>query len=139
MKRVMKYGFVMVALCVSAIATYAQQDGKGDKIESLRIAFISQRLSLTPEEAQKFWPIYNSYRAEVEALRKNFKGTPESKPTADQSLDFEQKKLDLKKKYKVQFDAAIGKTKVDQLYALEREFYQKLKEAKDQREGHGGK
>lgn len=144
MKRVMKYGFLMLAVCISTLATYAGEDpfqegGKGDKIESLRIAFISQHLNLTPEEAQKFWPVYNAYRADMETLRKNFKMGPEGpQPTADQSLDFDQKKLDLKKKYKVQFEAAIGKQKVDQLYNLEREFYQKLKELRDKREGGQG-
>lgn len=125
--------------------TYAQQGpppggrDKGEKIEALRIAFISERLNLTPAEAQSFWPIYNQYRADMDVLRKNFKQGPDVKLTAEQQLDFEQKKLDLKKKYKGQFEGALGKAKVDQLYNLENEFHQKLKELRDQRQQqHGG-
>jgi len=32
---------------------------KQQEIEALKIAFISKELELTPEEAQKFWPVYN--------------------------------------------------------------------------------
>ncbi len=116
-----------------------QGDSKGDKIEALRIAFISQRLNLTPEEAQKFWPVYNQYHNDLKTLRDNF-GMGPGKPslTAEQSLDFEQKKLDLKKKYKAQFEAVIGKEKVNILYNLEEEFRQKLKELREERQERKG-
>ena len=106
-----------------------------DKIEALRIAFISQQLNLTPEEAQKFWPVYNAYRSESEGLHKSYP----PQPTADQQLESEQKKLDLKKKYKPQFEAALGTEKLNQLYNLERKFQEKLKEIREQRQQqHGG-
>jgi hypothetical protein len=140
--------FAMLLLMVSAIAlkSFAEEeilwqgpDGKGDKIEALRIAFISQRLNLTPDEAQKFWPIYNQYTADLKKLRDNF-GIGPGKPqlTAEQSLDFEQKKLDLKKSYKTKFEVVLGKEKVNTLYALEEEFKQKLKEMRDERGQHKG-
>lgn len=109
-------------------------DSKGDRIEALRIAFISQQLNLTPQEAQNFWPVYNQYRGDLETLRKNFKHSPETPLTAEQQIDLEQKRLDLKKKYKNQFEGALGKTKINQLYNLENQFHQKLKELKEQRQ-----
>ncbi len=105
-----------------------------DKIEALRIAFISQQLNLTPEEAQKFWPVYNAYRNESEGLHKSLP----PQPTADQQLELEQKKLDLKKKYKPQFEAALGTEKLNQLYNLERKFQEKLKEIREQRQQQRG-
>ena len=101
-----------------------------DKIEALRIAFISQQLNLSPAEAEKFWPVYNAYRNDVEALQKSYAG----QTSADQQLDLEQKKLDLKKKYKPQFEAALGTGKLNQLYNLERKFQEKLKEIREQRQ-----
>jgi len=133
---------VIATMCLFTTGLMAQPQGRPDgppedrseKIEALRIAFISQKLNLTPEEAQKFWPVYNAYIADIKALHKNFKMGPNSpQPTAEQMLDFEQKKLDLKKKYKAQFEAAIGQDKVNTLYHLEEEFRQKLKELRDQR------
>lgn len=134
---------LVALLCVGSAMAQGRGDGPPpggmDKIESLRIAFISERLDLTPEVAQKFWPIYNQYVAEFKTLRDAAgfgPGKPE--PSADDVLEFEQKKLDLKKKYKTQFETVIGKDKVNTLYRLEEEFRQKLRELHDQRRGQGG-
>ncbi|MDB5282722.1 MAG: hypothetical protein JWO06_1797, partial [Bacteroidota bacterium] len=108
-----------------------------EKVEALRIAYITQQLNLTPAEAQKFWPVYNVYKGDLETLRKNFG----SNLTAEQQLDMEQKKLDLKKKYKPQFEGALGTEKLNQLYNLERKFQEKLREIREQRmqqRGNGG-
>ncbi len=146
MKKIMMIAAILIAIIVFGTNVYAQPPqgspdggGKGDKIESLRIAFISQRLNLTPEEAQKFWPVYNQYHTDIKSLRNNF-GMGPGKPqlTADQSIDFDQKKLDLRKKYKAQFEAVLGKEKVNILYNLEEEFKQKLKELRDERQQKRG-
>ncbi|WP_303316024.1 sensor of ECF-type sigma factor [Flavivirga abyssicola] len=31
------------------------------KIKTLKVSFITERLDLTEQEAQKFWPVYNNY------------------------------------------------------------------------------
>ncbi len=41
---------------------------RAEKIQSLKIAFITQKLQLTPDEAQKFWPVYNQYDKEVHSI-----------------------------------------------------------------------
>jgi len=56
-----------VLLVASAITLCAQ---RGDRIEAMRIAFITQKLALTPVESEKFWPVYNVYRNAVVDLRK---------------------------------------------------------------------
>jgi hypothetical protein len=43
---------------------------KGERIEALRIAFITNRLNLTTAESEKFWPIYNVYRKEIVEIRR---------------------------------------------------------------------
>src|SRR5579863_5444415 len=88
-----------------------------DRIEALRIAFISEKLNLTPAEAEKFWPVYNAYKKDLDALRKNYHS--EGPLPAEQQLDFEQKKLDLKRTYKAQFEGALGTEKLNHLYNLE--------------------
>jgi hypothetical protein len=143
----MKKGMInmaaIIALTVLGITVSAQPPqapaGKGERVEALRIAFISQRLNLTPEEAERFWPVYNQYHSELKTLRNNF-GMGPGKPqlTAEQSLDFEQKKLDLKKKYKAQFEGALGKEKLNTLYNLEEEFRKKLQELREERQQNRG-
>lgn len=131
---------VLLAIITSTTLFAQQQNGGGeDKIRALKIAFITQKLNLTPTEAEKFWPLFNQYENDLKTLRQNY-GLGPGKPEvgADKMLEFEQKKLDLKKKYKPQFEAAIGKEKVDTLYRLEDEFKQKMKELRDERRGGGG-
>lgn len=55
------------ALLISSIQGFSQ---RGEKIEALRIAFITNKLSLTAAESEKFWPVYNVYRREVAELRR---------------------------------------------------------------------
>lgn len=43
---------------------YAQSETmkqKKEQIKTLKVAFLTTELDLTPHEAEKFWPIYNSY------------------------------------------------------------------------------
>lgn len=44
------------------------QEPDREKIRSLKVAFITERLSLTTAEAQKFWPIYNTYEDKKEQI-----------------------------------------------------------------------
>ncbi len=46
----------------------AQEQGR-DRIKALKIAFISEKLALTPKEAEKFWPIYNEHEQAADLLR----------------------------------------------------------------------
>src|ERR1700749_3445006 len=41
-----------------------------ERVQALKIAFITKRLSLTSAEAEKFWPIYNEYSDKREVVRK---------------------------------------------------------------------
>ena len=121
--------FATTQICLAHGPQQNNQSAK-DRIEALRVAFISQQLNLTPEEAQKFWPVYNAYRSESEALHKSLP----PQPSADQQLELEQKKLDLKRKYKPQFESALGTAKLNELYNLEHKFQEKLKEIREQRQ-----
>ena len=49
------------------------QPNKREQREAQKIAFITKLLALTPEEAQKFWPVYNQFEADQKALKKQQK------------------------------------------------------------------
>ena len=57
---------IIVTLMFTALAA-AQGQGMGqtdsEKLTAYKIAFFTQRLNLTPAEAEKFWPLYNDYSA----------------------------------------------------------------------------
>lgn len=41
-----------------------------ERVKTLKVAFITERLSLTSKEAQMFWPIYNEHEEKMEAFRR---------------------------------------------------------------------
>jgi hypothetical protein len=44
-----------------------------ERIKSERIAFITEQVKLSPEEAQSFWPVYNNFTSELEQIRKDLR------------------------------------------------------------------
>lgn len=48
---------------------FAQKKPDWDKIKALKVAFITEHMELTSKEAEAFWPIYNKYEDERNALR----------------------------------------------------------------------
>ncbi|MEM8999258.1 MAG: hypothetical protein AAGB24_03255 [Bacteroidota bacterium] len=52
------------------LTLFAQKGPGRERIKTLKVAFLTERLSLTPEEAQAFWPVYNAHEDKVEALRR---------------------------------------------------------------------
>lgn len=126
LKRIYTYLLVLSLLVAGGVSAQTTQR---EKVESMRIAFITHRLNLTPDESQRFWPVYHSYRHDLATLRRHFYPMDDgSDPhlSADKQVDFEQKKLDLKKRYFPQFEAAIGKEKVNKLVGAEEDFKKML-------------
>lgn len=112
-----------------------RQQEKKENIESMKIAFITNKLDLTPEEAQKFWPVYNQYNDKLQELRKkrrqdereakkNFDGLSdkELEQAIDNDLAIRQKELDLQKEYNAKYKAVLPIKKVSKLYAAEEQF-----------------
>ncbi len=60
---------ILIIAFISVSSILSAQTGR-DKIKSLKIAFITERLSLTSEEAAVFWPVYNEHEAAIEELRR---------------------------------------------------------------------
>ena len=54
---------------VVALGLHAQGPVR-DRIKTLKVAFITERVGLTSEEAQQFWPIYNEHEDALENIRR---------------------------------------------------------------------
>ncbi|GGH18791.1 MULTISPECIES: hypothetical protein [Pedobacter] len=121
-------------------ALFAQRP-KGEEIESLKIAFFTQKLDLSPEEAKIFWPIYNDMQAEQNALRKerfqkmiSFRKVDEIDNLTDaqvQSLitsefDFKQRDLNLDKKYYNKLKSSLPIKVVGKFYRAQEGFKREL-------------
>ncbi|WP_146613533.1 hypothetical protein [Arenibacter echinorum] len=57
-----------ILFLVATLSLSSQERQDWDKIKSLKVAFITERLNLTPKEAQSFWPIYNEHQSKKEGL-----------------------------------------------------------------------
>lgn len=79
MKRNLIFSLALMMFLLGSL-TLSAQDGEKrdpkkqmfnkDQIVSQKIAFFTKFLDLTPEEAQKFWPVYNACQQEMEKARK---------------------------------------------------------------------
>lgn len=68
MKNSLKIGLVLLMVLFSTFS-FAQDRSKREKIKTLKVAFITERLNLSTNEAQSFWPLYNEYEEKRESLR----------------------------------------------------------------------
>ncbi|MFV0375736.1 MAG: hypothetical protein ACK5JD_00380 [Mangrovibacterium sp.] len=60
----MKQFIVFILIIVCSVPVFAQGRGKQEDFElykAKRVSYMTEKLQLTPQEAQKFWPIYNEY------------------------------------------------------------------------------
>lgn len=116
----MKKLYLILAFMGIAFFVKAQDDNGGTKkqqdIEALKVAFISKELNLTPEEAQKFWPVYNQYTNELRTIVKD-----------DQDIiDRDEKVLNLRKRYRDDFTKILGPHRMNQIFSAEGKFRQLL-------------
>ena len=115
-----------------------QKKDRRERIQAQKIAFISTELDLTPEEAQKFWPMYNLYEADIDEIRKTRRSymkelrknrglSPERSYELFQ-LIFESEKAesDIRLDYLKRFADLLGKQKAAGVFIAEEKFKREL-------------
>lgn len=112
---------------------------KKQKIAAMKVAFITERLNLTPEEAQRFWPVYNQYQSKLDELRKKNRETikqtrqdfdalseKEVEVIIDGQIEFKQKELEIIKEMHAKLKTVLSPKKIAKLYGSEEQFKLKL-------------
>jgi len=61
---------LLIAMLLGTSLIYSQKKQNREKIKSLKIAFFTEKLDLSSEEAKAFWPMYNEHEEKIEAFRK---------------------------------------------------------------------
>jgi len=120
---------------VTGVSMKAQNLSRMEKLNAQKIAFITEKLRLTPDEAQHFWPVYNEYRHQKNAIEqkknellRNFSvNAPaltdsEAEKISDQYIQLEKKETDLLVTYHQRFKQVLPVKKVMRLYQVERQF-----------------
>jgi hypothetical protein len=112
MKKLLLFLFVLVGFSFVASA-------QPPKVEAIKVAYITKELNLTSDEAQKFWPVYNEYFAEIKKVREANKSD---------EIAFEEAVVNIKKKYKPKFkDVLKDDARVNKVFALEKNFREMLR------------
>ncbi|EDP94905.1 hypothetical protein U8527_15225 [Kordia algicida OT-1] len=65
----MKLYTTLLFLCFGLFIGTAQRGESKEKIKKLKIAYFTENLNLSADEAQKFWPIYNAFDEKNHDLR----------------------------------------------------------------------
>jgi hypothetical protein len=115
MKKILLYISIFISSLNVAFAQPGDEPRKGEKIQALYVAYITQELKLSETEAQKFWPVHAQFDNEIRALRPDM---PE--------LDRQQAALNVKKKYQDRFTAIIGSGRTDEFFRKDGEFRKKM-------------
>ena len=128
----MKKIFFAFACLIMAANLVAQpmQNRMKERVEAQRIGFITQRVNLTPEESQQFWPIYNEYTDKMRQIRSSNKGEKSFDDMSDadtekmimSQFDKESRVMDLRKEYYQKFKKVISVKKIAKLYKAEQDF-----------------
>jgi hypothetical protein len=136
--------FLFSALLLGALTATAQEtelppqniDPKArEKMEAARIAMISNRLGLTTEQAEKFWPIYREFsqkRGEVRSefqqaqrtLDPNKPDPAKERELVDLGMRLKQRELDLEKDYSGRILRVITAQQLISLRKAEQDFRQ---------------
>jgi hypothetical protein len=114
----MKKYLLILTLFFGSFSVAFAQDDQGKKprdIEALYVAYVTQQLQFTPEEAQKFWPLHTQFANELKSISNDL---PE--------LEKQQARLDIKKKYQGGFNKIIGSARCERFYGLRDAFIEKL-------------
>ncbi len=120
-----------------------------EKIEQLKIAYITKELDLTTEEAKLFWPAYNEMDDALKAekkkrrqlaneLKSDYENLSEedAKSKAHKIMDSEKKEAELRKEHFDKIAAIVGYKKTIKLLTVEQEFKKELlRKVRENRQG----
>lgn len=135
--KIIKFFILLISVITFAFSLNAQES-KSDKqqeIKSQKIAFFTDKIGLTPEEAQIFWPIYNDYWAKKNKIIAGRKekmtyfadnsdnmSNDEMIQYADQYIRYEIELSALLDEYHKEFKKILPINKVMKIYLADYEF-----------------
>lgn len=130
-----KYTLIATLFFLVVGTSMAQRPGDRydhEKLEAARVAFITTRLDLKPDQAQKFWPIYNVFNesrekslremSELGRLREVQLSEAEAKSRLLKKFEIERKMIVDEEKFVKDLSSVITYNQIIQLNGLNREF-----------------
>lgn len=95
-------------------------DNDEQRVEVVKMAYMSRELSLSPQEAQNFWPVYNNYQNEIKQARNQY---------PNDEVGFERRVVEIKQRYQGNFKKVLGNNgqRINKVYTTDRQFRDMLR------------
>ncbi len=136
MKLIISLGFCLIL----ALPILAQKEGRPkydkEKLKAAKIAFITQRMDITPEQATKFWPLYNEFEEKrgkkVWELRKishqdeDQLTNEKAQSLIQQRFLIQQELLDMEKDFTKKVSTILTPVQILELHEVDRDFVRHL-------------
>ncbi len=127
----------MIAMALASIIQLSAQGRAGEgmqRVQAMKVAFITQRMNLTPEEAEKFWPLQNEFEAEQRKIRTQYRPGNNLSTLSDAAIEeailnlfeMEEQITRLKRNYFNRFKRVVPVRKLAIYYRAETDFNKRL-------------
>jgi len=128
---------LVIVLLFFIVQASAQSPEALKKIEAAKIALITERLNLTPAQAEKFWPVYREYSNRNKEIRKDYDQArrtfdpnsateDENKKMLEMATATRQQQFDLEQDYSQRFLKVVTSRQLNNLRAAESDFKEML-------------
>lgn len=136
----MKRLLILPILFICFNLSFAQNRGEArQKIEAARVAMITNRLQLTPDQAEKFWPIYNEFRQKNQKIKQEYDSTragfdpntaseEEKRGILNMELRLKEERVELERTYSNRILDVISTEQLMELRKAEQDFRRMLLE-----------
>ena len=138
-----KHILTLVLTLLICFNTFSQHKrGNRKKVKALKVSYITEKLNLTKQEAEKFWPIYNQfdtkrhnlYHGKRNALKEEIskKGgidnlsEKEAKLFAKKMLAVDKSYYEANENYQIELSRVIPYKKILKLHIAERDFTRQM-------------
>jgi hypothetical protein len=123
-------------LCFFLAAAVTLSAQKGDKVEAMRVAYITKHVALSAAEAERFWPVYNEYHDKLRLVRKSLRqahrhysetmSEEDVKALASREMEFRKAETEIHHVYSARIAGIIGHRKYMRLRLAEEQFRREM-------------
>lgn len=130
---------IMIAVALLPSTRVAGQNPNMEKLNAYKIAFFTQRLNLTTQEAERFWPVYNEFQSkriqiqlERQTVNRNISqnelnmSEKEIIEAGDKIILLQIQEASLAQEYHKKFREILTPVKVIRLYQAENQYRMQL-------------
>lgn len=132
-------GLMFIFSIMNIRTAFSQTGERLEKIKAQRIAFFTEKLNLTQQEAEKFWPVYNDYNNRKDMITSESRNLSifvarnsdnmsdtEVNESMEKFIDLENQEHKLFIEYHYKYLEILPPRKVMKLYIAETQFKQYL-------------